>query len=183
MSSNIKVMLVLTALITGSAAPALFVDAQTTRPEPGNPAEPHDFRALGLECRTCHKVVGVKTSGGLVKGVSEICYGCHSLSGKLSHPVDVKPSFSLPAGLPLSEDGIMTCATCHDPHKSYRNALTNEKTHYLRREGPKKLFCMSCHEQGAKRRNSQEARSGGAVEGMGEGGQQVYAAREGEPAR
>lgn len=112
---------------------------------PLNMAEPHDFRAYGMGCRNCHKAVAVKTSGEMVKPVTEICHGCHNLGGRLSHPVDMKPSFDMPAGLPLDGQGLMTCATCHDPHKSYRNIFSGEKTMYLRREGPRKQFCLVCH--------------------------------------
>lgn len=107
--------------------------------------EPHDFRAYGMDCRSCHTSVGVKKSGGMVKPVREICHGCHPLAGLTSHPSDVKPSFPIPADFPLDENGMTTCATCHNPHKAYRNALTGKKTMYLRREIPPKEFCMICH--------------------------------------
>jgi predicted CXXCH cytochrome family protein len=107
--------------------------------------EPHDFRAYGMDCRSCHKSIGIKKSGGLVKPVRAICYGCHALEGLLSHPVDIKPGSPLPVDLPLDEKGMMTCSTCHDPHKSYKNQMTGKKTMYLRREGPPKVFCMACH--------------------------------------
>jgi predicted CXXCH cytochrome family protein len=109
------------------------------------PREPHDFRAYGMDCRSCHKSVGLKTSGNMAKSIREICHGCHSLDGLLSHPVDFKPVKLPPADLPLDEKGMMTCATCHDPHKTYRNATTGKKTMYLRRDGPQKIFCMACH--------------------------------------
>ena len=58
---------------------------------PTDAKEPHDFRAQGMDCRSCHRSIGVIKSGGLVKPVSELCYGCHKLEGALSHPVDLKP--------------------------------------------------------------------------------------------
>lgn len=107
-------------------------------------AEPHDFQSYGMDCRTCHISVGLKTSGNMQKPIGDICGGCHKLGGK-THPVDIKPSFSIPPGLPLDEHGMLTCATCHDPHRPRLNALTGQKTMYLRRDGPKKLFCITCH--------------------------------------
>jgi len=107
--------------------------------------EPHDFVAHGLECRSCHISVGLLMRGSMQKPIGDICAGCHKLAEQTSHPVGMKPSFPLPAGLPLDEKGIMTCATCHDPHRPYLNALTGEKTLYLRRDGPRKMFCIACH--------------------------------------
>jgi predicted CXXCH cytochrome family protein len=111
---------------------------------PDKPHEPHDFRAYGMNCRTCHLQVTMKTRGTMVKPVGEICAGCHKNTG-LAHPVDMKPSFALPAGLPLDDRGMMTCATCHDPHRSAYDAFTGNKTLYLRRDGSKKSLCQTCH--------------------------------------
>jgi hypothetical protein len=86
------------------------------------------------------------------KPIKEICAACHKLSMHSSHPVDIKPSFALPADMPLDERGFITCATCHDPHRKYLNALTGEKTLYLRREGTRKKFCLACH--GRQQRSS-----------------------------
>ena len=115
---------------------------------PSDAREPHDFRAYGMDCRSCHQSIGVIQSGGLVKPVQAICYGCHKLEGASSHPVDFKPAFALPVDLPLDEKGMMTCSTCHDPHKSYKNNLTGKRTMFLRREGPPKAFCKACHSKG-----------------------------------
>lgn len=130
----------------------LFVPVWSQSGTHGEQREPHDFRSLGMDCRSCHMVVGLRAGGEMRRSVSEICSSCHKLAGS-NHPVDVKPSFALPAGLPLDSKGLMTCATCHDPHRPYLNALTGEKTMYLRRDGPKKVFCMACH-SGAVRTGS-----------------------------
>ena len=115
-------------------------------PDPRSPQlEPHDFVAHGMECRSCHKSVGVQMRGSMQKPISAICTACHRLAEQSSHPVDFIPSFALPAGLPLDERGFMTCATCHDPHRQNLNPLTHEKTMYLRRDGPRKMFCLVCH--------------------------------------
>jgi len=135
LASLFVVQLILMPLSTGKASSS----------KPADLVEPHDFRAYGMDCRNCHKALSVKTSGALVKPVTEICQSCHNLAGRLSHPVDMKPSFNMPPGLPLDGQGMMTCTTCHDPHKAYRNALSGAKTMYLRREEPRKQFCLVCH--------------------------------------
>jgi len=70
----------------------------------------------------------------------DACYQCHkkSMLG-VSHPVGVplKPNMALKNDLPLAA-GVMTCATCHNPHGSpypYR----------LRKYG--EALCLSCHSQ------------------------------------
>jgi hypothetical protein len=118
--------------------------ATAPQPETG---EPHDFQAYGLHCRDCHKVVGLKESGEMIKPITVICQDCHTVDGMLSHPMNIKPSFRIPTDLPLDTDGMMTCATCHDPHKSYRNSLTGKRTMYLRREGHPKELCNACHQK------------------------------------
>ncbi len=143
MFSNISLALLTVVIVFQFMMLPLSARSAITAPQV-KPLEPHDFRAYGMDCRSCHTSLGLKT-GGMVKPVTEICVGCHNIAVYQSHPVDIKPSFAMPAGLPLSEEGMMTCATCHDPHKTYRNVLSGEKTMYLRREGPKKLFCMACH--------------------------------------
>lgn len=114
--------------------------------EPRSPqVEPHDFANKGMECRSCHKAVVLQRRGSMQKTIGEMCTACHRHAGQSSHPVDMKPSFALPADMPLDERGLMTCATCHDPHRRYLNALTGEKPLYLRRDGPRKKFCLACH--------------------------------------
>ena len=96
--------------------------------EPRSPqVEPHDFANKGMECRSCHKAVVLQRRGSMQKTIGEMCTACHRHAGQSSHPVDMKPSFALPADMPLDERGLMTCATCHDPHRRYLNALTGEK--------------------------------------------------------
>lgn len=136
MRSAISLSLAVVALIFGIISSPLWSQSSGT--------EPHDFRSHGMTCRTCHKEVGIKASGALQKPVGDICAECHKMGGR-SHPVDIKPSFAMPAGLPLDEQGYMTCATCHDPHRPYLNAVTGARSMYLRRDGPRKFLCLTCH--------------------------------------
>jgi hypothetical protein len=124
----------------------LWITALPARPLAPAPSalEPHDFRAYGMDCRSCHLSLGLRQRGGMVKPVGEICNGCHKLLGS-SHPVDIKPSMTTPADLPLDDRRMMTCATCHDPHGDYVNRRTGKKAMYLRRPEPGKQFCMACH--------------------------------------
>jgi predicted CXXCH cytochrome family protein len=125
----------------------LFLPAQTRSSEPLLPAErdPHDFLLrYNMGCKDCHASVGIKSRGVMRKSVEEICTGCHKLPGH-SHPVDIQPAFVVPADLPLDMRGMLTCATCHDPHRSYMNPASGERTMYLRRDGTRQQFCESCH--------------------------------------
>ncbi|MHB8174599.1 MAG: cytochrome c3 family protein [Nitrospirota bacterium] len=51
----------------------------------------------------------------------------------------------IPDYMPLDSLGLITCATCHDPHI---NRLDNngKKTYYLRTDKRGKQFCLLCHE-------------------------------------
>lgn len=106
--------------------------------------EPHDFSGQGMNCTSCHEYVTVKSRGVMKKPVGEICLGCHKLPGH-SHPVDLEPAMSIPQDMPLDNNGLLTCATCHDPHMPSVDRITGKKTLYLRRSGPNRMFCMSCH--------------------------------------
>lgn len=122
----------------------VYSSARAAADKPAALREPHDFRSHGMTCRSCHVSVTITTRGAMQKPVGEICSGCHK-NTNLAHPVDMKPSFALPAGLPLDERGMMTCATCHDPHRPALDAFTGKKTLFLRRDGSKKAFCQTCH--------------------------------------
>ena len=125
----------------------LFLPAQTRSSQPVDPAggDPHDFLVRHhLECRDCHASVGIKSRGVMRKSIDDICAGCHKLPGH-SHPVDIEPAFLVPADLPLDVRGMLTCATCHDPHRAFVNSATGERTMYLRRDGTRKQFCDACH--------------------------------------
>jgi len=67
----------------------------------------------------------------------DACIKCHSAG--ISHPVGVRSrgDVQIPPGLPTIEGGLMTCATCHDPHAG--------NTEYLVRLDPQKDLCNACH--------------------------------------
>ena len=84
------------------------------------------------QCQDCHDP-GTASADNLKQPLSALCINCHL--GRVSageHAVDI-PVNTIPAGLPLKA-GIMTCATCHDPHA---------KGLALRMKDPE--LCEACH--------------------------------------
>ncbi len=125
----------------------MFMPGQTRSSEPilSTERDPHDFLLrYNMGCKDCHASVGIKSRGVMRKPVGEICAGCHKLPGH-SHVVDIQPAFVVPPDLPLDVRGMLTCATCHDPHRPYLNPASGERTMYLRRDGTRKQFCEVCH--------------------------------------
>lgn len=125
----------------------MLMPEQPASSEPGAPAkgDPHDFfLRYNMGCKECHVSVGIKSRGVMRKSVSEICAGCHTLPVH-SHVVDIEPAFEVPRDLPLDVHGLLTCATCHDPHRPYLNPASGERTRYLRRDGTRRQLCESCH--------------------------------------
>lgn len=111
--------------------------------------EPHKFSRS--ECGECH----VKDASGKVMGkeltqpVLVLCERCHKniLSDGYIHPINVKPRHAIvPADMPLSREGTVTCATCHDIHVSYFTPY-GTPSHYLRRYETGKNFCAACHKE------------------------------------
>lgn len=111
--------------------------------------EPHAFQQS--ECANCH-VTGVtgqpaKQSGG---ALSMSCKRCHAktFSEGYMHPYNVRPrNVSVPADMPLSPSGELTCNTCHNVHASYLTPF-GKKSYYLRRYETGKKFCETCHRAG-----------------------------------
>jgi predicted CXXCH cytochrome family protein len=89
------------------------------------------------ECSYCHITMHADAAMLLKASLSGLCLECHpDRSGSNEHRIDIAPSMEV-VGLPLSKDGKITCATCHDPH---------EKSGYpmLLRVKPSEL-CFTCH--------------------------------------
>jgi len=95
------------------------------------------FAANKHECSYCH-ITSDKTAGMLRKAsLSALCAECHpDRMGPNEHRVDIAPSMKV-VELPLSKDGKITCATCHDPHEQSGHPL-------LLRVAPSEL-CLKCH--------------------------------------
>jgi predicted CXXCH cytochrome family protein len=131
-------------------------------------------------CGGCHLVHG--SQGGFLwlseepvqknaRGAEEFCIGCHSEGGlaskkvikRYSHPLNISPKEKeLESTLPLfdrdgkvSKQGVMTCKTCHDPHRwdplkildgDHFDIEGNSQNSFLRLENsPSPELCNNCH--------------------------------------
>jgi predicted CXXCH cytochrome family protein len=106
---------------------------------------PHAF----TQCSSCH--VSENPSGTaareMIEPVTVLCRQCHekTLSEGYMHPVDVRPGrVRVPADMPLSPSGELTCSTCHDVHSDYFTPY-GAPSHFLRREESGRDFCTICH--------------------------------------
>jgi predicted CXXCH cytochrome family protein len=112
---------------------------------------PHEFAEN--QCADCHAVMPVKNDRGtltMTSPIGTLCRRCHAQSkdDSLSHPVGMRPAhIALPADLPLSREGEMTCVTCHDIH-STPPPDHEGRWYFLRRDLTGRAFCASCHPGG-----------------------------------
>jgi predicted CXXCH cytochrome family protein len=140
-------------------------------------------------CRNCHLIHSSEPDGFIWKKrittatgqqVDDMCTTCHAKDGlapemavrKNSHPVNMPltghtrtktlPLFT--AAGKMTEGGVMTCFTCHDPHRwspiksesgTYVSIEGRPASHFLRIEvAPTSDLCISCHEDKADVRQS-----------------------------
>lgn len=136
-------------------------------------------------CRNCHYIHNSEPEGfiwnkqittGAGNGVKDLCTSCHEKDGLApemiiqgnSHPVNIPIADSTRAtALPLfnasgkmTDNGIMTCYTCHDPHRwspiksengDYANIDGRPVSRFLRIEtAPASDLCISCHKDKAE---------------------------------
>jgi len=71
--------------------------------------------------------------------ISFLCLTCHGDVKEVSHPVEMKPSMTIPGEFPLDWKGEMTCATCHTIHRN------GYDPYHLRFAVPGEPFCKRCH--------------------------------------
>lgn len=132
-------------------------------------------------CGACHLVHGgnkgylwareiITYSGNIVQ---DLCVGCHNARGiakdkiikEYSHPINISPyKKGISTTLPLfneegtlSDRGLMTCETCHDPHRWNPSIKLNEahykvegnaQNSFLRIQNfPSPALCEDCHPQ------------------------------------
>ncbi len=124
--------------------------------------DPHAFMSGEKSCLTCHSEVPVTPDTLLVKDVVSLCMECHFARGADIHPVDLRVKKSESLILPLDEEQMITCITCHDPHKdAYSDApytsqgaldylrsrffWTTYRTYYLRIPNDEGQICLQCH--------------------------------------
>jgi len=111
----------------------------------------HDFASD--RCVDCHAVTPVKGDRQTLRmtaSIDTLCRRCHKKNDDpLSHPVEMIPvDITLPADLPLSLEGKMTCSTCHDIHASPQPGV-DRGSYYLRRAEIGQAFCRACHRDNA----------------------------------
>ncbi|HTQ48499.1 MAG TPA: cytochrome c3 family protein [Polyangiaceae bacterium] len=109
------------------------------------PARESPHRA-DADCTLCHRGEAaalardpVAARGLLVPDLEARCMGCHSAEGP-SHRTGVRPRGAVPASLPLSSDGLITCATCHFVHGEGERKLSYERIDNRRGQ-----LCLTCH--------------------------------------
>jgi hypothetical protein len=120
---------------------------------------PHDENCV--ECHSIHQAKGDRLAavasttekyrtGEPVKGVDAFCLGCHNKNVGIApiemhktHPVGITPKKAKVPASNLSENGLFTCTSCHDPHPSN----PNYKYLVIDTKGGKELgkFCSYCH--------------------------------------
>jgi len=152
------------------------------------PEETEMLKSRGPEpgiCGSCHLVHGPERGylwtgegSSKTKGASAeaLCTGCHNERGLASkkvvkgysHPVNISPAEKgLATTLPLyngkgktSKDGLLTCQTCHDPHRwdplraslgDHLDIEPDSQNRFLRLENsPSPTLCENCHPDKAR---------------------------------
>jgi len=91
------------------------------------------------KCSRCHDPHATNNRWVLKSNSKEICSPCHMKNGKMefhNHPYNVKPKNALSIPLELTDDGLLECLSCHNPHAS-------DTEHLLRTSGEDS--CIGCH--------------------------------------
>jgi hypothetical protein len=100
-----------------------------------------------VDCRSCHTVerdvleqdrAAARTL--LASDLEERCILCHGNEGP-SHHTGVRPTKPVPETLPLSAEGLITCATCHWVHGEQ-----NPFGDFVRINNARGGLCLTCHE-------------------------------------
>ncbi len=82
---------------------------------------------------------------------NQSCSQCHEVTAGMSHPVDVRPSMTVPEGLPL-EGGHLVCTTCHEADPAGKPLDSS-----LLRDIGSRLICSQCHTQVSGQGRSEHA--------------------------
>ena len=127
------------------AAILLFLDGSTRGRSFGGSANesPH---VAAADCFLCHTADSAGLAhdpamarSALVSGIEETCNGCHADEGP-SHKTGMPPRAPLPAALPLSPEGMITCSTCHFVHGE-----AGAGSSWLRIDNRRGELCLTCH--------------------------------------
>jgi len=97
------------------------------------------------DCLECHTVDRTTLEGEHAKARAQLaadlesrCFTCHDEGP--SHHTGIKPTMPVPDTLPLSVEGLITCATCHFLHGE-PNAVGDA----LRINNDRGALCLTCH--------------------------------------
>ncbi len=108
-------------------------------------SNPHDFSQS--QCKLCHTGEPNSPEFLTVKSSSLTCKTCHKeiFESGFMHPVDIIPEkVTVPRDMPLSNNGLLTCNTCHNVHADYKKS-----SNFLRRQELPRIFCVICHSDGS----------------------------------
>jgi len=101
---------------------------------------------FGTPCDSCHTVPKANLVAGnpvcqrMTPGIDGECLRCH-FDGPITHPVGIPNTKKAAPDLPLSQDGKITCITCHVGHS------TQDKFgQLLRKSNRRGGLCLSCHD-------------------------------------
>jgi hypothetical protein len=76
----------------------------------------------------------------LVPDLEQRCLVCHDDEGP-SHHTGIRPRKAVPDALPLSQDGLIVCSTCHFMHGEH-----NDFGDFVRIDNTRGGLCLACHE-------------------------------------
>lgn len=126
------------------SAVALLVAVLAT-PGLAAPAGPSPHRA-DADCLKCHTADAATLQRDpthartlLASDLEARCNACHSDQGP-SHKTGMPPAHPVPATLPLSATGTITCATCHFLHGE-----NDQFGDYVRLDNKRGGLCLTCH--------------------------------------
>jgi predicted CXXCH cytochrome family protein len=124
-----------TIILAGCTCIVTTAGAGNITKTPARPPVSYTLPEIKKDCATCHLPAGTAAVGELKKKLSALCLDCHGdRKPPAEHKVDIVPAREV-KGLPLT-DGMITCFTCHDPHKNSHGSLLRMKATDL---------CLRCH--------------------------------------
>jgi hypothetical protein len=128
----------------GAAVSCLLLPALAVvlaRKPPGENVHRPDAR-----CTSCHTADApvleadrAAARGLLAADLEERCILCHGNEGP-SHHTGIRPRGPVPDTLPLSAEGLITCATCHFVHGEPEAVGES-----LRIDNSRGALCLTCH--------------------------------------
>lgn len=125
----------------GAGVFLLLLALADAHPIPGPDVHRPDAACLG--CHTADAVTlnrdPTNARSALIPNLEARCLACHGGEGP-SHKTGVRPRGLVPASLPLSSEGLVTCATCHFVHGEGERSRN-----YQRIDNRRGQLCLTCH--------------------------------------